>query len=323
MQTMKIAVVMDPIETIVGYKDSTLAMLRSAQARGHNIFYFTINDLRIDNGVPRGIGRQLTVFADDKDWCKAGEPTDMDLGEFDVLLMRKDPPFNMEYIYVTYILDLAQAAGVLVVNRPESLRNINEKAFTAWFPQCCPATLVTRSTADLKAFRASHGQIVCKPLDGMGGASVFVISPTDNNANVIFETLTYNQSRFAMAQRYIPEISAGGDKRIILIDGVAPRYALARIPDAGDNRGNLAMGATAEVRELTDRDRWICEQVGPELRKRGVLFAGLDVIGDYLTEVNVTSPTGIREIAKATDLNLADALFDCIELKFKQRQTAA
>jgi glutathione synthase len=236
--------------------------------------------------------------------------------------MRKDPPFNIEYIYATYILDLAEAAGALVVNSPESLRNINEKAFTAWFPDCCPPTLVTRSKAELRDFREAHRKIVVKPLDGMGGARVFVISKGDNNANVIFETLTEDETRFTMAQSYISEI-ADGDKRIILVDGQAPRYALARIPHAADNRGNLAMGARAEVRELTDRDRWICEQVGPELRRRGVIFAGLDVIGDYLTEVNVTSPTGIREIAKTTDLNLADDLFDCIEAKLRQRQTAA
>jgi glutathione synthase len=322
MQKMKIAVVMDPLETIIAYKDSTLAMLRSAQARGHDIFYFTINDLRIMSGQAMGTGRPLRVFAEDDNWCESGAPQEMNLADFDVLLMRKDPPFNMEYIYVTYLLDIAEAAGVLVVNRPESLRNINEKAFTAWFPQCCPPTLVTRNMSELKAFREEHGEIVVKPLDGMGGTSVFVVNRTDNNANVIFETLTEHESRFAMAQRYIPEISAG-DKRIILVDGAAPRYALARIPHAKDNRGNLAMGATAEIQELSDRDRWICEQVGPELAKRGVLFAGLDVIGDYLTEVNVTSPTGIREIANATDLNLADELFDCIELKFNQRQSAA
>jgi glutathione synthase len=322
MQTLKIAVVMDPVETIVGYKDSTLTMLRAAQSRGHEIFYFTINDLRIDSGVARGIGRPLKVFADDAEWYEAGDASEMDLANFDVLLMRKDPPFNMEYIYVTYVLDLAEQAGVMVINSPTALRNVNEKAFTAWFPQCCPATLVTRSKADLTAFRERHGRIVVKPLDGMGGSGVFVIKEGDNNANVIFETLTENESRFAMAQSYIPEIKTG-DKRIILIDGNAPRYSLARIPDASDNRGNLAMGATAEVRELSDRDRWICEQVGPELRQRGVIFAGLDVIGDYLTEINVTSPTGIREIANATDVNLAEELIDCIETKFKQRQTAA
>jgi glutathione synthase len=321
VQKMKIAVVMDPIDAIVPYKDSTLAMLLAAQARGHSLFYFTINDLRIDSGVPRGIGHGLKVFAEEDHWFELDAASDMNLGDFDVLMMRKDPPFNMEYIYSTYILDLAEQAGVMVINKPSSLRNINEKAFTAWFPQCCPETLVTRSKAQLKAFRDKHGRVVLKPLDGMGGAGIFVVSKGDNNANVIFETLTENETRFAMAQRHIPEITTG-DKRIILIDGKAPHYALARIPDASDNRGNLAMGATAEVRELTDRDRWICDQVGPELAKRGVLFAGLDVIGDYLTEVNVTSPTGIREIANATDLNLAEELFDCIESKFNQKQTA-
>ncbi len=322
MQALKIAVVMDPIASIIPAKDSTLAMLLAAQAHGHSIIYFTINDLRIDSGVARGMGSPLKVLDDPALWHELGPASDMELADFDVLLMRKDPPFNMEYIYSTYVLDLAEQAGVMVVNSPASLRNINEKAFTAWFPQCSPDTLVTRSKAELRAFRDEHRKIVVKPLDGMGGTSVFVVGTEDNNANVIFETLTEDETRFTMAQSYIPEIDAG-DKRIILVNGEAPRYALARIPHASDNRGNLAMGATAEIRELTDRDRWICEQVGPELRRRGVIFAGLDVIGDYLTEVNVTSPTGIREIAKATDLDLADELFNCIETKFSQRQSAA
>ena len=322
MQALKIGVVMDPITSITPYKDSTLAMLLVAQSRGHSIIYFTINDLSIDSGVARATGRPLRVFDDNNHWHELGQPSEWELADLDVLLMRKDPPFNMEYIYATYALDLAEQSGVLVVNSPASLRNINEKAFTAHFPQCCPDTLVTRSKAELLAFRKRLGRVVLKPLDGMGGAGVFVVRPDDNNANVIIETLTENESRFIIAQAYIPEIS-DGDKRLILVDGQAPQYALARIPPADDNRGNLAMGATGEVRELSDRDRWICEQVGPELSQRGVLFAGLDVIGDYLTEINVTSPTGIREIAAATELNLADELFDCIETKFNQRLTAA
>jgi glutathione synthase len=232
--------------------------------------------------------------------------------------MRKDPPFNMEYVYSTYILERAELGGVLVVNRPASLRDINEKAFTAWFPQCCPETLVTRSMDDLRTFRNEHHKIVVKPLDGMGGKSVFVVEHTDNNANVIFETLTDDGARYAMAQRFIPEITAG-DKRIILIDGEAPEYALARVPGKDDNRGNLVMGAQGEICELSDRDRWICAQIGPELSRRGVLFAGLDVIGDYLTEVNVTSPTGIREIAKLSGVDLAAGLFDSIEKELSAR----
>ncbi len=209
-----------------------------------------------------------------------------------------------------------------MVNRPASLRDINEKAFTAWFPACCPATLITRDMQQLRDFRQQHGRIVVKPLHGMGGKSIFVVDPGDNNANVIFETLTNDGTGYAMAQTYIPEI-AEGDKRIILVDGEAPEHSLARVPGADDNRGNLVMGATGELRELSDRDRWICEQVGPELRRRGVLFAGLDVIGDYLTEVNVTSPTGIREIHKLSGINLATALMERIESEVSARRAAA
>ena len=236
--------------------------------------------------------------------------------------MRKDPPFDMEYVYTTYILDRAEVAGALVVNSPQALRDMNEKAYTAWFPECTPSTLITRSMDEMRAFLADNGRIVVKPLDGMGGKSIFVVDHTDNNANVIFETLTSDQTRFTMAQTYIPEILEG-DKRIILIDGKTPDYALARIPHADDNRGNLVMGASAEIRKLTDRDRWICAQVGPELSRRGVLFAGLDVIGDYLTEINVTSPTGIREICKLAKVNLAKELLDCIEEKLSARKAAA
>ncbi len=246
----------------------------------------------------------------------------MALADLDVILMRKDPPFDMEYIYSTYILERAEISGTLVINRPASLRDINEKAYTAWFPQCCPDTLVTRNIGELNAFKDHHKRIVVKPLDGMGGKSIFVVDHTDNNANVIFETLTADQTRFTMAQTYIPEILEG-DKRIILIDGKTPDYALARIPDPDDNRGNLVLGASAEIRKLTDRDRWICAQVGPELSRRGVLFAGLDVIGDYLTEINVTSPTGIREIFKYSKVNLAKELLDCIEEKLSARKAAA
>ena len=229
-------------------------------------------------------------------------------------MMRKDPPFDMEYVYTTYILGRAEEAGALVVNRPQALRDMNEKAYTAWFPQCAPLTLITRSMSEMKAFLAEHGKIVVKPLDGMGGKSIFVVASGDNNANVIFETLTDYGSRFAMAQVFIPEISEG-DKRILLVDGEPIPCSLARIPSADDNRGNLVMGAVGEGRELSDRDRWICDQVGPVLRDSGVVFAGIDVIGDYLTEVNVTSPTGIRELDRIFDLNIAGTLFDAIEAR--------
>ena len=228
--------------------------------------------------------------------------------------MRKDPPFDMEYVYTTYILGRAEEAGALIINRPQALRDMNEKAYTAWFPQCAPLTLITRSMPEMKAFLAEHRKIVVKPLDGMGGKSIFVVAAGDNNANVIFETLTDYGSRFAMAQVFIPEISEG-DKRILLVDGEPIPYSLARIPSADDNRGNLVMGAVGEGRELSQRDRWICDQVGPVLKDRGVLFAGIDVIGDYLTEVNVTSPTGIRELDRIFDLNIAGTLFDAIEAR--------
>jgi len=322
MKSVRIGMVMDPIAEITPAKDSSLAMLLAAQSRGHELICFEISDLRLENGEARGRGRTTRVMDNADNWYEQQEPLDMLLADLDVILMRKDPPFNMEYVYTTYILERAELAGVLVVNRPASLRDMNEKAYTAWFPQCSPDTLVTRNISELNAFKDHHQRIVVKPLDGMGGKSIFVVDHRDNNANVIFETLTEDQTRFTMAQTYIPEILEG-DKRIILVDGKAPDYALARIPDADDNRGNLVMGASAEIRELTDRDRWICEQVGPELSRRGVIFAGLDVIGDYLTEINVTSPTGIREIYKYANVDLASDLIDCIEKKLSARKAAA
>ena len=322
MKSVRIGMVMDPIAEITPAKDSSLAMLLAAQQRGHELVCFQLNDLRIQNGEARGRGRVTQVSDSAEHWYKQSESVDMALADLDVILMRKDPPFDMEYIYATYILERAELGGALVINRPASLRDMNEKAYTAWFPQCCPDTLITRNMDELKAFKDHHKRIVVKPLDGMGGKSIFVVDHRDNNANVIFETLTANQTRFMIAQTYIPEI-LDGDKRIILIDGKTPEFALARIPDADDNRGNLVMGATAETRALTDRDRWICEQVGPELSRRGVVFAGLDVIGDYLTEINVTSPTGIREIYKYTNVDLAKELMECIEEKLSERRAAA
>ena len=322
MNPIRTGVVMDPISGITPAKDSTLAMLLEAQSCGHDLIYLEMNDLHVVEGEARGRGRALEVRDSMDDWYTLGASADMALSELDVILMRKDPPFDMEYIYATYILERAEIAGTLIVNRPASLRDINEKAFTAWFPQCCPSTLITRDMRELRDFRDRHGKIVVKPLHGMGGKSIFVVAPGDNNANVIFETLTRDGEGYAMAQQYIPEIKAG-DKRIILVDGLTPDYSLARVPGANDNRGNLVMGATGELRELSERDRWICEQVGPELRRRGVLFAGLDVIGDYLTEINVTSPTGIREIKKLSGVNLAAALVKRIEQEISARRAAA
>jgi glutathione synthase len=322
MNPARIGMVMDPLAGITPAKDSSLAMLLEAQSRGHQLIYLELDDLRLEDGEARGRGRPVKVRDDATSWFDPAKPEDMALGDLDVILMRKDPPFNMEYIYSTYILERAEQAGALVINRPQALRDINEKAWTVWFPECCPNTLVTRSMSDLTAFKNHHKRIVVKPLDGMGGKSIFVVDHEDNNANVIFETLTEDGTRFTMAQTYIPEISAG-DKRIILINGRAPQHALARIPSADDNRGNLVMGASAEIRELTDRDRWICAQVGPELVRRGVMFAGLDVIGDYLTEINVTSPTGIREIQKYAGVDLAAELLDEIERALSDRRASA
>ncbi|MBT8101039.1 MAG: glutathione synthase [Gammaproteobacteria bacterium] len=313
---LKIGVVMDPIGSITPKKDSSLAMLLEASRRGADIYYFEQADLRIIDGQAIGRSTRLDVRDTDADWWTFGSKDETPLGDLDVVLMRKDPPFNMEYVYTTYVLDRAAADGALVVNHPQALRDMNEKAYTAWFADCAPLTLITRSMADMRAFLAEHVKIVVKPLDGMGGKSIFVVSKGDNNANVIFETLTDNGKRFAMAQLFIPEISLG-DKRILLIDGEAVPYALARIPSADDNRGNLVMGAKGQGQELSDRDREICERVGPVLRERGVLFAGIDVIGDYLTEINVTSPTGIRELDRQFDLNIAGQMFDAIERKLQ------
>lgn len=322
MSSRRIGVVMDPIADISPAKDSTLAMLLEAQRRGDEILYFEQRDLRLNDGEPWGLGRVLTVADDPHDWFTVGDPNDIELGQLDVILMRKDPPFDTEYIYTTYMLERAEIRGALIINRPASLRDINEKAFTAWFPECCPPTLITRSMQQLRDFLTEHRRVVVKPMDGMGGRSIFVVDQDDNNANVIFETLTDYESQFTIAQRFIPEISSG-DKRILLVDGEPAPAALARIPAADDYRGNLVAGAQPEVRDLTERDRWICAQVGPVLKERGVIFAGLDVIGDYLTEINVTSPTGIREIDKLANIDVAGDLFDSIEQKIRSGKAAA
>jgi glutathione synthase len=309
-----LGVVMDPIDTIKPKKDSTLAMMLAAQRAGWDLVYFRQQDLEVRGGAPRGNGHRVTVTDDPYKWFELGTPWSGGLEGLDALLMRKDPPFDMEYIYTTYILELAENRGVLVVNKPASLRDINEKAYTSWFPQCTPPSLVTRSRDALVEFLAEHGKIVLKPFDGMGGRSIFVVGKGDLNVNVIIETLTDNGAKFTLAQRYIPEI-VDGDKRVLLIDGQPIDYALARIPAPGESRGNLVMGAKGEGRPLTERDRWLCSQVGPVLAKKGVLFAGLDVIGDYLTEINVTSPTGIRELDRQFNIDIAAKLIAAIDRK--------
>ncbi len=311
---LKIGIVMDPIASIAAYKDSSFAMLLEADRRSAEIHYFEQKDLRLVSGKAMGRSTLLHVRDDNDDWFELGARQDIELGALDAILMRKDPPFDMEYVYTTYILDRAKLAGSLIVNDPEALRNMNEKAFTAWFPECTPLTLITRSMGEMRAFLTEHGRIVVKPLEGMGGRSIFVVNDGDKNANVIFETLTDFGTQFAMAQVYIPEISLG-DKRILLIDGEPVPHALARVPSDDDNRGNIVAGADAKGQPLSDRDLRVCEHVGPVLRDAGVLFAGIDVIGDYLTEVNVTSPTGIRELDRQFDINIAGLLFDAVERK--------
>ena len=313
---LKIGVVMDPIGSITPKKDSTLAMLLEAARRSAEIHYFEQKDLKLLSGKAIGHSTRLTVRDNLDDWFDFGERQAIELGDLDAILMRKDPPFDMEYVYTTYILERAASAGALIVNAPQALRDMNEKAYTAWFPQCTPITLITRSMGEMKAFLGEHGKIVVKPLDGMGGRSIFVVGKGDNNANVIFETLTDYGRRFAMAQVYIPEIKAG-DKRILLVDGEPVPYALARIPTGDDNRGNLVAGAVGKGQELSERDLWIAREVGPVLRDAGVIFAGLDVIGDYLTEVNVTSPTGVRELDRQFGINIAGLLFDAIEKRLR------
>ncbi|MDX1442528.1 MAG: glutathione synthase [Gammaproteobacteria bacterium] len=311
-QKTRLGVVMDPIEDITPVKDTTLAFLLEAQRRDWEIHYFTLADLYIRDGAARGRSRPLKVRDDLDDWFTLGTGADIALGELDVIMMRKDPPFDLEYVYATYFLEKAQAAGTLVVNPPQALRDHNEKLTIQRFPECCAPTLVTRSANRIREFLGEHGHIVVKPLDGMGGAQVFVLEQGDINTSMILETVTENESRQVMAQKYIPEISKG-DKRILVIDGEPYPYALARIPKSGESRGNLAAGGRGESVALSERDYWICEQLKSFIHERGLLFVGLDVIGDYLTEVNITSPTCVRELDRANNDNISARLFDAIE----------
>jgi glutathione synthase len=310
---------MDPIADIKYAKDSTLAMLLAAQADGFDLRYLELADLWLRDGVACGRTRPLQVFKDPARWFSLGEPRIERLGDLDAILMRKDPPFDTEYIYSTYILERAGDQGALVVNDPRGLRDMNEKVYTAWFPQCCAPTLITRDMSDMHAFLLEHGKAVCKPLHGMGGRSIFVIEQGDKNANVIFETLTDYGTRFAIIQRYLPEIVTSGDSRILLVDGAPIPYALARIPSSADNRGNLAAGATGVGRPLGERDVFLTSQIGPVLAKRGMLFVGLDVIGDYVTEINVTSPTGIRELDTQFGIDIAALLIAAIRRRLATR----
>jgi glutathione synthase len=312
--SIKLGIVMDPIDSIKPYKDSSLAMLLAAQERGWELHYFLQENLLIDNGIAQGYGQPLTVTDSEENWFTLSDPTLIPLGDLDVILMRKDPPFDSQFLYSTFILESAEKLGTLVVNKPQSLRDCNEKVFATDFPQCCPPVLITANAERIRSFHKDHSDIILKPLDGMGGASIFRVKPNDPNLSVIIETLTQHETQSLMAQRYIPEITHGY-KRILLIDGTPVPFALARIPAAGETRGNLAAGGRGEAQPLTERDYWICEQVAPTLRAKGLLFVGIDVIGDYLTEINVTSPTCIRELDKQCDLNIAGQLMDCINEK--------
>ena len=316
--SVRIGVVMDPIESISFKKDSTLAMLLAAQRRGWSLHYMRMEDLFVRDGESHARMRGLRVAKDPQRWFELDAPHIRALAELDVVLMRKDPPFDMEYVYATYILERAEATGTLVVNRPQSLRDANEKMYTAWFAPCCPPTLVTRSHALLHDFIAEHRDIIVKPLDGMGGMSIFRVKAGEPNTNVILETLTGNGVRYAMAQRYVPEI-VDGDKRVLLIEGEPMPYGLARVPAEDDARGNLAAGARAVPFEIGERERRIARQVGPVAREKGLIFVGLDVIGDYLTEVNVTSPTCIREIEAGCDIDIAGRLMDAIAARLAKR----
>ncbi|WP_421867529.1 glutathione synthase [Motiliproteus sp.] len=309
--SLKLGVVMDPIEAITYKKDSTLAMLWAAQDRGWQLYYLEQSGLYLRDGVAMGKMAELSVKRDPNDWFERGEYQNLPLTELDVVLMRKDPPFDNEYLYSTHLLEQAERDGLMVVNPPQRLRDCNEKLFATQFPQCCPPVLVSRDPQLLKDFHAEHQDVIFKPLDGMGGSSIFRVREDDPNLNVVLETLTDHGRQQIMAQRFIPEIS-DGDKRILLIDGEPVDYTLARIPSQGETRGNLAAGGTGVGRPLSDRDRWICEQVKPVIQELGLLFVGLDVIGDYLTEINVTSPTCIRELNDQFGLDIAGQLMDAI-----------
>ena len=314
--SIKIGIVMDPLSSIDIKKDSTFAMMLAAQKLGWEIHTIYQNDLYTEDDQPRTFSRVTSVEDNPEHWYDFSSQQDIDLSTLDVILMRKDPPFDMEYITSTYILELAEKKGSLIVNRPASLRDNNEKMFITQFTQCCTPFLVSRSKDRLRnfvnhRFQQEQQDVILKPLDGMGGTSIFRVNPQDPNLSVILESITENESRTVMAQQFIPEITAG-DKRVLIIDGEAVPYALARIPASGETRGNLAAGGSGVGIELSERDHWICQQIAPTLKQQGILFAGIDIIGDYLTEINITSPTCIRELDQIYSLDIAGDLMQCI-----------
>ncbi len=310
--TIKLGMVMDPITDINIKKDTSFAMLLEAQKRNWELHYMELNDLFLRNGSAYARTRTLTVQRRPEDFFRFTNEQVLELETLDAIIMRKDPPFNQEYIYATYILERAELAGCYIVNKPQSLRDANEKIYTAWFPKCCTDTLVTRDSLRIREFLQQHQEMILKPLDGMGGASIFHLYQGDPNLSVILEIMTQHGTRMVMAQKYLPEIKQG-DKRILLVNGKAVPYALARIPASGETRGNLAAGGSAEGRPLTKRDQWIANYVGPTLAEKGLVFVGLDVIGDYLTEINVTSPTCVQELDNQFGLNISGELMDHIE----------
>ncbi len=309
---IKLGMVMDSIALINIKKDTSFAMLLEAQSRGWELHYMELNDLYLDNGRAFARTKIVKVQRDKNNWYQFFDEQEIALDQLDTIIMRKDPPFNQEFIYATYLLEQAESKGVYVVNKPQSLRDANEKLYTAWFPECCADTLVAREPQRFKVFLQKHKDIIIKPLDGMGGASIFRVSEKDPNTNVILEVMTEYSSRYIMAQRFLPEIKEG-DKRILLVNGEPVPYALARIPTGGETRGNLAAGGRAEGRSLTERDKWIAKQVGSTLKEKGLVFVGIDVIGDYLTEINVTSPTCVQELDALYGLNISGQLMDHIE----------
>ncbi|GGW49622.1 glutathione synthase [Alishewanella tabrizica] len=318
MSTIKLGIVMDPISQINIKKDSSFAMLLQAQERGYEIHYMEMADLYLLQGEARARSKILKVRHDYQSWYQFDTEQDIALSDLQVILMRKDPPFDTEYIYATYMLERAEDAGTLIINKPQSLRDANEKLYTSWFSQYTPKTLVSRDPGRLKAFYQQERDVILKPLDGMGGASIFRLKPDDANVSVIIETLTEHGQRYAMAQRFIPEIK-DGDKRILVVDGEPVPYCLARIPASGETRGNLAAGGRGEARPLSDSDWAIARAIGPTLKAKGLIFVGLDVIGDKLTEINVTSPTCIREIEAAFPVSITGMLFDAIEQRLATR----
>ena len=315
---IKLGIVMDPISSINIKKDTSFAMLLDAQSRGYELHYMEMNSLYLRGGEGRATTKKLSVKQDYDGWYEFGTEQDIALQELDVILMRKDPPFDTEFIYATYILERAEEKGTLIVNKPQSLRDCNEKLFTAWFPELTPDTLVTRNSAQLKAFHKEHTDVILKPLDGMGGASIFRLKPEDANVSVVIETLTEHGTRFCMAQNYLPAIK-DGDKRVLVVDGEPVPYCLARIPAQGETRGNLAAGGRGEARPLSESDWQIARTVAPILKQKGLIFVGLDIIGDRLTEINVTSPTCVREIEAAFPISVTGMLMDAIEKRLAAR----